>query len=120
MEQKTSEGQFELSASLRRTEVPFIAPPEPPGIPGLGRAGQVPEFPRFRPRWLGRFVGRELLRVCPEATKPDPCVGCSLMVFCRCAQADFAESQRVERRVWLVIAASAAGVLGYAALTVLH
>ena len=71
---------------------------------------------RFIPRWVGQFLGRETLRVCPEAAKSDPCEGCALRVLCKCAQEDWESACRVERRVWMVIIACSAAVMGYALL----
>lgn len=116
MQDKTLSGDCEAPRACRRADSPLVSPPEVAGGAGLGGVEEAPVFPSIRPRWLGRFLGREILRVCPEAKKEDPCEGCSLRVFCRCAQADFEAAEKVERRVWAVIAISAAAVLLYAIL----
>ncbi len=67
----------------------------------------------IRPRWVGQFLGREILRVCPKAHRIDPCPGCELRVFCKCAQADFAAATRVEKAVWTVLAACGAAIILY-------
>lgn len=59
----------------------------------------------FRPRWLGIFLGRLVLRVCPENRPEEPCDGCHLRALCKCAQDDFTAAARVEKRVWAVLVA---------------
>lgn len=71
---------------------------------------------RILPRWLGQFAGQSILRVCPAAHREDPCAGCELRVLCRCAQEDFNAAARVERRVWIVLAACGALVIFYCIL----
>ena len=65
----------------------------------------------FRPRWLGAFLGRLVLRVCPENRPEEPCDGCHLRALCKCAQDDFLAAARIERRVWAVLAACGFGAL---------
>lgn len=57
----------------------------------------------IRRRWVGLFLGRLLLRICPKDVPNEPCDGCQLRALCKCAQEDFTEAARVERRVWMVL-----------------
>ena len=63
------------------------------------------------PRWLGIFLGRLVLRVCPANRPAEPCDGCHLRALCRCAHDNHVEAARVEARVWAVIAACGLGAL---------
>ena len=59
----------------------------------------------FWTEWLKVFLGRTILRVCPSGRSAEPCEGCELRVFCKCAQEDFLRAARVERTVWAVLLA---------------
>jgi hypothetical protein len=118
MDQKTISDS--IGSQQRNRATPLRVPaPEPPGakvpepvMPQLVSGANV----GIRPRWVGQFLGRGVLRVCPDGDKGDACAGCSLRVLCRCAQADFEASCRVEKRVWLVLAGCASAALLYCVL----
>ncbi len=69
------------------------------------------------PRWLGLFLGRQLLRFCPPARDIENCEGCALRPFCKCAYEQILAARAVERRVWAVLAVCGGAALVYALAT---
>lgn len=65
----------------------------------------------FWPRWLGVFLGRMVLRVCPQNIPEEPCEGCHLRALCKCAQDNFLEAASIEKKVWAVLVACGLGAL---------
>lgn len=68
----------------------------------------------FLPRWLELFLGRQLLRFCPEAKQIEDCEGCELRALCGCAHQEFLQAAAVERRVWAVLVGCGGAVILYA------
>ena len=65
----------------------------------------------FRPRWLGIFLGRIILRVCPDNRPSEPCEGCHLRALCKCAQDHHFEAAAIEMKVWTMLLAASLGAL---------
>ncbi len=67
--------------------------------------------PAWRQRWMAR-AGEFVVTVCPNGRKVAACsIKCPLRPLCLCAQREFAAANRIEARVWLVIAVSGAALL---------
>ena len=97
--------------------------PGPGGDAGAGPEGDKtcesapePALPAYVPRWLGMFLGKQLLRVCPSARRIMPCEGCELRVLCKCAQEQLRAAAAIEHRIWMALAACGGVVILYVAV----
>ena len=60
---------------------------------------------------LKAFIAIQLGRFCK---KKFDCNNCSFLPLCKCEEKELDKMERIEGRVWLIIAIVAIGVIGYA------